>query len=99
MYHEEGLALRKKRRRKGAAGARVILPPLKGLEFPFLGVFSKLVRFVLKQFTGAEPPERGKDWHDTLTLSPEKAHHGAEVEYTHKKWGKPTNLMVNITPQ
>jgi len=27
IYREEGLALRKKRRRKGAAGARVILPP------------------------------------------------------------------------
>ena len=27
LYREEGLALRKKRRRKGAAGARVILPP------------------------------------------------------------------------
>jgi len=26
LYHEEGLALRKKRRRKGAAGARIILP-------------------------------------------------------------------------
>lgn len=26
LYHEEGLALRKKRRRKGAAGARVIIP-------------------------------------------------------------------------
>jgi len=26
IYHEEGLALRKKRRRKGAAGSRVILP-------------------------------------------------------------------------
>jgi len=27
LYHEEGLALQRKRRRKGAAGARVILPP------------------------------------------------------------------------
>lgn len=26
IYHEEGLALRKKRRRKGAAGARVVMP-------------------------------------------------------------------------
>jgi putative transposase len=26
IYHEEGLALRRKRRRKGAAGARVIIP-------------------------------------------------------------------------
>ena len=26
LYREEGLALRKKRRRKGAAGARVVLP-------------------------------------------------------------------------
>jgi putative transposase len=27
LYREEGLALRRKRRRKGAAGARVITPP------------------------------------------------------------------------
>lgn len=27
LYREEGLALRKKRRRKGAAGARVVMPP------------------------------------------------------------------------
>jgi hypothetical protein len=26
IYHEEGLALRRKRRRKGAAGSRVLMP-------------------------------------------------------------------------
>ena len=28
IYQEEGLALRRKRRRKGAAGARTLIPPL-----------------------------------------------------------------------
>lgn len=28
IYHEEGLALRRKRRRKGAAGVRVVIPAL-----------------------------------------------------------------------
>jgi len=32
LYREEGLALRRKRHRKGAAGARVILPPPQGIN-------------------------------------------------------------------
>jgi len=68
-------------------------------ELPFPGVLSKLVKFFLKKVTGVELPERGKDWHDTVTLSPEKARDGAEVEYSYKKWGKPKNLMVKIPPK
>jgi DnaJ-class molecular chaperone len=68
-------------------------------ELPFPGVLSKLVKFFLKKVTGVELPERGKDWHDTVTLSPEKARDGAEVEYSYKKWGKLKNLMVKIPPK
>jgi len=52
----------------------------------------------LKKVTGVELPERGKDWHDTVTLNPKKTRDGAEVEYSYKKWGKPKNLMVKIPP-
>jgi len=68
-------------------------------ELPFPGVLGKLLKFFLKKVAGVELPERGKDWHDTITLSPEKARDGAEVEYSYKKWGKPTNLMVRIPPE
>jgi curved DNA-binding protein len=65
-------------------------------ELPFPGVLGKLMKIFLKRITGVELSERGKDWHDTVSLSPEKAFDGAEVEYTYKKWGKPKNLMVKI---
>ena len=67
-------------------------------ELPFAGVLGKLVKFVLKKATGVELPERGKDWYDTITPSPEQALGGAEVAYSCKKWGKPRNLMVKIPP-
>ena len=53
----------------------------------------------MKKITGIELPERGKDWHDMVTLSPEKAREGAEVEYPYRKWGRPKNLMVKIPPK
>ena len=67
-------------------------------ELPFSGVLAKLARFFLKKVAGVELPERGKDWHDRVTISPEKACNGIEVEYDYKKYGKPTNLMVKIPP-
>lgn len=68
-------------------------------ELPFYGVLGKLVKFFLKKVVGVELPERGKDWHDTVTLNPEKARDGTEVEYPYKKYGKPANLMVKIPPK
>jgi DnaJ-class molecular chaperone len=68
-------------------------------EMPFPSIVGKLVKFFLKKATGVELPERGQDWHDTVTLSPEKACDGAEVEYSCKKWGKAKNLMVKIPPE
>ena len=66
---------------------------------PFTGVLGKVIKFFLKKITGVELPEKGKDWHDTVTLSPEKARDGAEVKYSYKKWGKPKDLMVKIPPK
>jgi curved DNA-binding protein len=65
---------------------------------PFTGILGKVIKFFLKKLTGVELPERGKDWHDTVNISPGKAHDGGEVEYSYKKWGKPKNLMVKIPP-
>ncbi len=83
-------------------GAREQQPPdfrAQMPELPLPGVLGKVVKFFLKKVAGIELPERGKDWHDMITLSPEKARDGAEVEYSYKKWGKPTNLMVKIPPE
>ena len=68
-------------------------------ELPFPGVLGKLMKFFLKKITGVELPERGKDWHDTVSLSPEKACDGTEIEYSYNKWGKSKNLMVEIPPK
>ena len=53
----------------------------------------------MKSVIGVKLPERGKDWHDTVTISPEKAREGTEIEYPYMKWGKSKNLMVKIPPK
>ena len=68
-------------------------------ELPFPGVLGKVLKFFLKKLTGVELLERGKDWHDMVSLSPEKARDGTEVEYSYKKWGRPKDLMVKIPPK
>jgi curved DNA-binding protein CbpA len=67
-------------------------------ELPFSGVSGRIIKFFLKRVIGIELPERGKDWHDTISLSPEEARDGTEIEYSYRKWGKPKNLMVKIPP-
>ena len=67
-------------------------------ESLFAGTLGKVGKFFLKKVVGVDLPERGKDWHDTVTLSTENASAGADVEYYYKKWGKPRNLMVKIPP-
>lgn len=67
-------------------------------ELPFPGVLRKMIRFFLRRVAGVDLPERGKDWNDTLTVSPEEARDSAEIEYSYKKWGKPKNLMIKIPP-
>jgi DnaJ-class molecular chaperone len=66
---------------------------------PFTGILGKVIKFFLKKLAGVELPEKGKDWHDTVTLSHEKASDGAEVKYSYKKWGKPKDLIVKIPPK
>jgi DnaJ-class molecular chaperone len=65
-------------------------------ELPFSGILGKLVKFFLKKAVGVELPERGRDWHDTVTLSPEQARDGGEVEYLYKTRDKSAKLMVKI---
>jgi curved DNA-binding protein CbpA len=63
---------------------------------PLPGVASKAMKFILEKTLGIQLPEKGKNWEDTITLTPQQAEEGVEVEYPYKKWGKPKNLMVKI---
>jgi curved DNA-binding protein CbpA len=65
-------------------------------EIPFSGLIGRLAKFALKRITGLELPQRGRDWADKLTIKPEAAREGTEVEYPYKKWGKSRNLLVKI---
>ena len=65
-------------------------------QFFIPGILGVLIRFFLKRILGIEFPERGKDWKDVITLSPEQADKGGEVEYIHKKSEERKKLMVKI---
>ncbi|MDD5590853.1 MAG: DnaJ domain-containing protein [Dehalococcoidales bacterium] len=62
------------------------------------GFMGKLVKFFLKKVVGVELPERGENFYDTITLSPERVRGGTEVEYSYQRRGKTRNLMVKIPP-
>lgn len=66
---------------------------------PFTGLLGNVIKFFLKKLTGVELPEKGRDWYDTVSLSPEKARDVTEIKYSYKKWGKPRDLMVKIPPK
>jgi curved DNA-binding protein len=67
-----------------------------GIGLPLSGVFGRALKHLLRKTFGMQLPERGKDWKDVITLTPEEAQRGGEVEYQYRKWGKPKNLMVKI---
>lgn len=67
-----------------------------GTGFALPGVFGKAIKYFLRQTLGIQLPERGKDWKDVITLTPEQARRGAEVEYEYRKWGRSKNLMVKV---
>lgn len=75
----------------GANRAQGLVPMV-----PFPGVLGKVVRYLLQKTLGIQFPEKGKDWKDVITLSPEQAQKGGEIGYPYRKWGKPKNLMVKV---
>ena len=85
-------------RRPGAFGkvffasstAKEVNPP----EFPFGGSLGKLIRFGLKKKWGIDWPERGKDRHDIITISPELAQRGGRIRYLYQRKSK--ELVVKI---
>lgn len=65
-------------------------------QIPFSGFWGTLIKQFLQKVLGMQLPERGKDWKDVVTLTPEQVEHGGEIEYIHKKSDKPRKLMVKI---
>jgi len=57
-----------------------------------LGMFQK---YAAKKY-GVELPERGRDWQDEITITPEIASSGGKVRYHYPKQGKPRDLMIKI---
>jgi curved DNA-binding protein len=63
---------------------------------PLPGMVGKLMKFILEKALGVQLPQKGKNWEDVITLTPQQAKQGVEVEYPYRKWGKPKNLIVKI---
>ena len=74
------------------AGLRSRKTPPAALE----GNLGRVAKWALRRMWGMEWPEMGRDWHDTIILSPERASAGGKVLYTHRKRSK--ELAVRIPP-
>jgi len=66
------------------------------MQLPLPGVLGKLSRFVLKQISSAEFPEKGADINEVLHLDYQYAGKGGPYAYFHKKKSK--KLIVQIPP-
>ena len=65
-------------------------------QVPFSGILGALIKRFLQKGLGIQFPERGEDWRDVITLSPEQVNNVNEVEYIQKKYDKPKKLIVKI---
>jgi len=65
-----------------------------GRSAPLGGYLEKLIRYGLKKKWGIELPERGKDLHDSIMLSPNLAQLGGRIRYSCSKTGR--ELVVTI---
>jgi len=66
------------------------------LRFPLGGTLGKLSRYVLKQISGIDMPEKGIDINDVIHLDSQEALTGGPYAYYHKKKSK--KLIVKIPP-
>jgi len=63
---------------------------------PVPRVLASILAHGMKKLWGLEWPERGRDWHETITLSPELARQGGKIHYLHRRRGK--ELLVAVPP-
>jgi DnaJ-class molecular chaperone len=71
------------------------MPPPKNA--PIQGFLGKVSRFLVKQLTGSELPQKGTDIHDVIQLQPHQAMQGGPYAYYHRKKSK--KLVVHIPPK
>jgi len=60
------------------------------------GMLGRLVKYGIKKKWGIEIPEKGKDLHDIVTISPELAVHGGKFTYLNRS--EQRELLVTIPP-
>ena len=60
----------------------------------FPGSLGKLTGYLLKKMMGIKEAARGKDWYNTITVDPRRAHEGEKVKYFHRRRSK--ELVVTI---
>ena len=72
-------------------GSRLQSNPLQ-----FSGILGTLLKNSLRKSLGIQFPERGKDLTDTISLNPDQANNGCEIEYIRQAGEKPKKLMVKI---
>ncbi|HEX3034350.1 MAG TPA: DnaJ domain-containing protein [Thermodesulfobacteriota bacterium] len=69
-------------------------------QSPFLaGILGKIAGYALKKITGIEIPEKGKDIHDVVYITPQQAKLGDEISYHYRNDGKSKDLAVKIPPR
>ena len=76
---------------------RRVSPP-EGSPLPRLptGIFGRLLGYVLKRVWGIERYQKGRDWHEAVTLTPLQAMQGGKIRYVHRR--KVKELIVTVPP-
>ena len=65
-------------------------------EIPSSGILGKFLKGRLEKAFGVRFPEKGRDSHDILFLTPEQAWRGGKVKYFYQEWGKQQKIMVKV---
>ena len=60
------------------------------------GILGTHFSFLLKKVAGVAFPERGRDWHEKITLPPHLALEGGKLRFFHRKKAK--ELMITVPP-
>jgi DnaJ-class molecular chaperone len=65
-------------------------------HMPLGGILGKTAKYLFKKIWAVEWPERGKDFHDAITIDPMQAQVGAEIQYVSR--GISRDLVVKVPP-
>ena len=68
-------------------------PESLGSSMP-LGLLGRVSQYLLKKMLGLKDSQRGNDWQNTISLTPEQAEDGGRVKFHH--WRRSKELVVTI---